>query len=357
MKRLLFFLLAGAVALAAVGSGSFHAYKILREHFKKYETVRLADSGPDVRKIAHYLALKKSFYEDQSLKVKRVECRDDREALAALESGKADAALVRSSSLVIKKASKLKEGVGPVAFASLDRGTSYHLVARENKPLADIQSLKNKTVIAGPQDSTETVFFESVLRDLGLSPYEAVTIITNIPEDLRMGALKAGTGHYLLVEEKDLPAALARGFFLAKSLKAEFPSFVCVTSRDFAGSHPETLQKFTNALYMSQIWMKHHTPAETAEAVGGIAGIGKETFPGLVARYYEQGSLPENPVPPGKGMETVVKMLDRAREIPMTVKTGDLVSGGFAENSVKTVKYIPEDKKENKWLQKLKFWQ
>ncbi|MHB8919386.1 MAG: ABC transporter substrate-binding protein [Desulfocucumaceae bacterium] len=355
MKRYLILVLAGFILTAAVGSGSFYAYQFLKGLGGEYENVRVAESQPAISKIPHYLALKKSFYRDQNVKVNTIDCPGDREALAALESGRADVALIRPSSLILKRTSDLKEGTGPVAFASLDRGTSYHLVARENKPLDDIKSLKNKSVIAGPPDSMETVFFESTLRDAGFSPYDSVTIITNIPEEIKMGALKAGTGHYLLLEDRDLPAAAARGFFRVMTFKAEFPTFVCVASREFWSNRPEALQRFTNALYMAQTWMKYRTAADTAAVIKNIPGIDRDSLPGLVARYYENGSLSESPVLPGKNIDTVVKLLDRSREIPMPVSSRELVTGQFAESAVKTVRYIPE-KEDRTGLQRLKFW-
>ncbi|MCL6477768.1 MAG: ABC transporter substrate-binding protein [Peptococcaceae bacterium] len=345
-----------AILIIAALTGSFYAYRFLRESLQKHETVRIAESQPAVHKLPHYLAVKKQFYKEQKIKIKTVDCRDDREALAALESRKADVALVKSSSLVFKKSSTLREGTGPVALASLDRGTCYHLVSREDKPLADIKSLKNKTVIAGPPDSQETVFLEHILREEDLGPYENVTIITNIPDEIKMGALKAGTGHFLLLEEKDLPAALARGFFIAKSFKTDFPTYVCVTTREYMRDHPAALQGVVNALYMAQIWLKYHDAGETAAAVHGIPGTDKETFARLVERYYISGSLPQSPVPPENNMEIMVKMLEKAREIPMPVRSGDLISVEFARNSVNSVRYVPEDKQEKKGLQRLKFW-
>ena len=282
MKRFKILLLAAVVLLSAAGPGSFYAYKWYQDSQKKYQTVRVAESRPGVYKLPHYLALKKNFYRDQYVKVRQVDCLDDREALAALENGQADVALVNPSSLVFKRAAELKKGVGPLAFASLDLGTNYHLVARENKPLADMQSLKNKTVIAGTQDSLETMFLEITMREAGFNPYEAVTIITNIPPEIRLGALKAGTGHYLLLEEKDLPAALAGGLFPVKSFKAGFPSFVCVSARQFMDQQPEALQRLTNGLYLAQSWLRHHSPGEAASAVGSLEGLDKKELPGLV---------------------------------------------------------------------------
>lgn len=356
MKRTVLLILAAAFLISAIGTGSLYTYRLMSA--KEQDTLRVAESDPAIGKIPHYLALKKNFYRDQKVTVKTVEVRDDQDALAALESGRADVALVRPSNLIYRKASYLREGKGPVAFASLDRGTSYHLLARENKPLDKIQSLKDKTVIAGPQDSMETVFLENALRDAGISPYDSVTIITNIPEEVRIGALKAGTGHYLLAGEEVLQATAARELFRVMSLKTDFPTAVCVATPEFARDHRQSLQKFTNALYMAQTWLNHRTAADATAALGSVRGIAKESLPGLVARYYENKALPDSPVPQGKSIETVVKMMDRAREIPMPVSSADLISGTFAENSVKTVKYVPPPpEREGGLLNKIRFWE
>ncbi len=342
--------------LSAAGFGSFFIHRLLSDHGKKHETVHLAEGRLTANKLPHYLAMAKNLYSAQNVKIKAVQCQDDREALAALESGRADVALVSPSSLILKKASNLGEGAAPVAFASLDHGTAYHLVSRENTPLADIKSLKNKSVIAGPQDSMETVFLENVLRDAGISPYETVTIITNIQEDIRLGALKAGIGHYLLLEEKELSAAMAQGFFAVKTFRTEFPSVVCVTTRKSVLNRPEALQGLTSALYMAQTWIRYHTAAETASALRVLQGVDNKTSVSLSGIFYNSGSLPESPIPRDKTMDALVKMLDRAREIPMPVNGADLIVDQFAQVAVKTINYIPEEKQEKKGLHKLKFW-
>lgn len=356
MRKSFFKLVVGILLMAVIGVGSYVTHQWFVQKNQNYLPIRVAESEPDIRKLPHYLAKKESFYHEQKLRIKTVECQDDREALVALETGKADVAFIKSSSLIMKRASDLKEGAGPVAFASLDRGTAYYLVAREEKPLTTIQSLKEKTVIAGPQDSMETVFLENSLRDAGISPYESVTIITNIPEEIKFGALKSGTGHYLLVEERDLSPALSRGFYQVQTLKTNFPTFVCVTTEDFIKKHPLALQKFTDALYMAQIWIKHKTPAETAAVVKSIPETDKNTFSNLLNQVYRNKSLAETPAVEAKDMDLLIQSLDRSRELPMPLEGSMLVVGRFAEQSVKTVQYIPQDDKKTFW-DKLKFWE
>ena len=355
MKKKTYKLIAAVILIAIIALGSFYMYRFFVQKSKKYIPVRVAESQSDICKLAYYLAIKESLYQEQKLWIKQVACPDDREALAAIETGKADIALVRSSSLIIKRSSDLKEGSGPVAFASLDRGTSYYLVAREEKPLVDIQSLKEKTVITGPQDSMETIFLEESLRNAGISPYESVTLITNIPEEIKFGALKAGTGHYLLLEEKELSPALARGGFKVMTLKTKFPTFVCVATEEFIKNHPETLQRFTNALYMAQTWLKHKTPAETAAALKSIPETDKDSLLSLVNRAYQSKSLSDTPFIEDKNMDLAIKTIDHSRELPMPLEGSELVNNQFAEKSVKTVKYIPKDHKKPFW-EKLKFW-
>lgn len=339
-----------------IGALSFYGYRWYSERDKDFKVVRLAQCDPSAYKIPYYIAREKSLYSKQKIKIKEIKTGSDRESLDALETGKADMAVVRPASLIIKKSSDLSEGPDAVAFASLDRGATYHLVARENNPVGDIGGLKNKIIISGPPDSEETVFIEQVLRDKGLKPYEDLTLITNIPDDLKIGAIKSGTGHYLLIEDKYLPGAISRGLFRVKSLKADFPSFVCIAEKSYISQNPGTVQSFTNALFMAQIWAGHHTPGETAQALAKTREVEGPTLPALVENCYSNENLGQSPVIEKKSMENLIKMLDRSREIPMPVKADDLIDNNFARTALSTVKYIPEDKQERKGLRRLKFW-
>lgn len=353
-SRLFFFVL--LILAAAVATGAFCLYRHLTGG-TEFVTVRVAGGQPSVSKLPYYLAVKKQFFKEQRIRIKNVDCQDDREALTALESGKADVALVKPSSLVFRKAAGLNEDAGPVALASLDRGTRYHLVGREDKALVDIKSLKNKVVLAGSPNSDETVFLEHILRQEGLSPYESVTIITNIPGEIKMGVFKSGTGHYMLLEEKDLAAALAGGFYTARSFKTEYPSHICVTGSRSIKEQTAALQGFTNGLYMAMIWLKYHNAGETAAAIRSIPGSDPKTTARLIEGYYKNQSLPDTPLLPPKNLETMIKMLEKAREIPMPVNSIQLICDKYALNSINTVQYIPEDKQEKKGWQRLKFWQ
>jgi NitT/TauT family transport system substrate-binding protein len=350
-KLLLFSLLALSVVLAA----AFGAYRWHRNQ-QKYIVIRVAQCGPSLYKIPHYIAREKGLYRQQNIKIKELFFNSDREALAALSDGKADVAMVRPAGLIIKKASDLKEGPDLAAFASLGRGATYHLISAENKPLDNITSVRGKIIISGAPDSEETVFMEQLLRDKGLKPYEDLTLITNIPEDLRIGALKAGAGNYLLVEDSRLPDALTRELFRAASFQAGFPAFVCAARKDYDKERPGALQSFTNALYMAQIWAGYHSPGETATSLSKAGEIAGPSLPGLVENCYRNKNLAASPVLEKKEMESLIKILDRSREIPMPVKAEELINNDFANAAVGTVNYIPEDKQEKKGLRKLKFW-
>ncbi|MHB8157484.1 MAG: substrate-binding domain-containing protein, partial [Desulfocucumaceae bacterium] len=120
-----------AVAGIIIGAGSFFGYRSITGD-KELKKIRLADSQPSAYKLAHYIARENYFYRSNKVKIIPVNCIDDKEALAALEKGEADVALVSPPSLILKKASDLSEAPGPYAFASMDRGSIYHFVARKN---------------------------------------------------------------------------------------------------------------------------------------------------------------------------------------------------------------------------------
>ncbi|MFZ5645279.1 MAG: ABC transporter substrate-binding protein [Bacillota bacterium] len=352
--RLLLFILA-AICLVA-GASSYYAYRLYKLENENYKTVRIAESGLSAYKLPHYVALEKSMYREQKLKIKTISLNSEKEVLSALEKGDADVGVVSPTSLVYKKSSDLKESTCPVAFAGIDRGATYHLVARENAPLLDVSSIKNKVIITGPPESEDTVFLEKVLRDNGLKPYENVTIITNIPDNIKMGALKSGAANYLILEDVSLPEALSRGLFKAKSFKTEFPAFIFVAREEYVKQNSEVLQGITDALYMAQLWLKYHTPAETANTLKKMRGFDKKYFPELIENCYSNENLGISPILEKNSMEAVVKMLEQSREIPMPVKADEIINTDFARKSLATVNYIPDDKKEKTGLQRFKFW-
>lgn len=357
MKKLRLPFIALMAAVLLIGASSFYFYHKVLESRKKVDTVRLAEGQPSIYKLPHYLADDKNYYALQNIRVKTVDMQDDRQALSALEKGDADIAMVSPYYLVLHSSSNLKVRPAPVAFAALDRGTVYHLLSRENIPLEDLKSLKGRTVIAGTPNSDETVFLEHLLRNEGLKPYETVNILTNIPADLKTGALKSGTGHYLLVEDKDLAAAIAKGLFKVKSITAEFPAFVCVTSGEFAKSRQGTLQAFTNGLYTAQLWMKKHTAGEAAAAFRNTRGLDKKKLPGMVEAYYGNGHLRESPVIQGKDLELVIDLLDQSKELPMPVNSAEMVNNGFSKAALTAIKAPPPDEDEKTFIQRLKFWE
>ncbi|MFZ5597804.1 MAG: ABC transporter substrate-binding protein [Bacillota bacterium] len=335
-----------------VVTGSILAYLKIIEMNKEYSIVRLAECSPSVYKLPHYIA-REFFYREQNIKIEAVDCGSEKDALDRLERGEADVALVSPSALVIKRSSDLKEG-GPVIVASFDSGAVFHLVAKKNTTLEDIGQLKNKVIISGPPDSNETVYLESILRGAGLKPYDEVSIITNIPDEIKTGALKSGTGDYIFITEKELPEALNKGLSRVKSFKAGFPAVVCVASEDFVNNSPGALQSLVNSLYMAQTWLMYHTPGETNKVIAKSPAIEK-SIGMLVEGYYVGGSPAESPVLREESLALVIGMLDRSREIPMPVSAGGLYDNRFAGAAVQSIKYVPNDKKET-GIRRLKFW-
>ncbi len=183
-------------------------------------------------------------------------------------------------------------------------------------------------------------------------------MITNIPEEIRIGALSAGTGHYLLADDNDLIPAISKGFYTAKTIKTIFPVYVCVTSPEYIKQHPEALQRFTNSIFMALVWLKYHTPEESAQVMESIPTIDEDLFPVILKQYYNCGGLPENPVPKLENIDVLIDMFKRSREIPMPIKAGEITDVQFANTAVNTINYIPEDKKPKKTgLDRLKFWE
>ena len=142
---------------------------------------------------------------------------------------------------------------------------------------------------------------EYVLRQHGLEPNVDVDVITNIEFAAIPGAFASGTGDFVTLFEP-IPSdfeAQGEGHVVA-SMGTEggpLPYTVYMCTSDYADSHPEVLQRFTNALYRGMLWVHAEEAQRVAESLAPhFPDTPPETLVSVVNRYKEQGSWAPNPV-------------------------------------------------------------
>lgn len=343
-------LVAGLAILSLImGLGSFYIYRWSKPPEERTETVRIAECTPSVSNLPYHVAMEMDFFSEEKLKIKTKTYSGDNATLNAIADGEADIALAGLEELIYTRSGNLTDDSGPMAFACLAAKNNSFLLARETRESFSWAELKGKSIICGPPESIETVILEELLRRNDLSPHENVTLFTNIPQDLMVGALKSGTGNYVLLREPEASLSEAKGnarvvASLGEEI-GEYPAVVCAVSTEYAAKHPLAVQRFTNAIYKAQIWIKYHNASETRDLCKKtFKKMDRDIYTKLINRYFENNTWPQNPLIPEEGFNQAMAMLSRAREIPREIPYERMVNQSFAQRAVADINYIPEDK-------------
>ncbi|SHI98269.1 ABC transporter substrate-binding protein [Desulfofundulus thermosubterraneus] len=318
--------------------------------------IRLMEGPRSVYHLPHYIALALGFFKEQGLEVVVENTDNNQTLLPALAGERADVALVGLEQAIYSRADGSLGDV--VAFAAVTRRDSHFLLARKANDPFEWASLKEKTVIAGWPESIETVLLEGLLRQKNIAPYREVTLYTNIPASLRIGAFSAGSGDFIILAEPQASmvenAGLGRVVVSLGKEAGPFPAAVYAARAEFIRSNPVALQRFTNAVYKAQLWLAHHSTRETARVVRPyFKDMEENILVQAIERYRAQETWPANPViDPGR-YNYLMDLLDQAREIARRIPPEHMLNNQFAQKAVETVKYVPE-KGKPRWFERLK---
>ena len=312
-------------------------------------TVRVLESARSPYYLPQYLALNLGFYEEQNLKV-NITTTSQEAVRNALADGRTDIALCGLQKIIFNPHAK---DLQPKVFATMGRRDGSLLLSRKDAEDFGWYKLKDKTIIGGSHDDSSGIALEEVLRRYDLPPYRKVIIYYNIPESLRLGAFRAGTGHYIQLLEPDAPLAESKGYGQVVASVGEATGDMTVTAYaalpGYVESKPEVIQRFTNAIYKAQLWLSRHSVEEAAIAVApSFPNLDYEVLLKCIERYRAMEVWAVSPVVTKEAYEAFHAAAKNAGEIAAPVPYETTVVTDFARQALETVVYEPEVEKEKK---------
>lgn len=316
---------------------------------QQVHTVRVLESVRSPYFLPQYLALNLGFFKEQNLVV-NISTTSPEAIRAALADGRTDIALCGLQKIIFNPGVK---GPQPKVFATMAGRDGSFLLARNDSGDFQWQKLKDKTIIGGSQDDSSEIALEDVLRRQELPPYREVTVYNNIPETLRVGAFRAGTGNYIQLLEPDATIAESKGFGRVAASVGDAAGDMLVTAYaalpGYIESKPEVIQRFTNAIYKAQLWLSQHSAEEAAAAAA-------QSFPNLdrpvllksIERYRTLRVWTDNPLVLRESYNRFHTAAKKAGEIASPAPYETTVITDFARQAVETVVYTPETEKPKK---------
>ncbi len=117
------------------------------------------------------------------------------------------------------------------------------------------------------------------------------------------------------------------------------PYTVYMATKEYMEQNPEIVQKFTNAIYKGQLWVRDHSSREIAEVILPYFPENDiDTLEKIIDRYKVQDTWKDNPVFEEEGLTLIQDIMEMGGELDKRVPYDGFVNTDFAKKAMETVK-------------------
>jgi NitT/TauT family transport system substrate-binding protein len=226
-------------------------------------------------------------------------------------------------------------------FAEVCSRSGFFLLGRTPMPGFRWSDLVGKTVIGFAEAPTPWQCMLTVLRRNGVDP-ATVRIERERPVAEALAAFRAGHGDFFEQTQPIVEQMLACGeAHLVASMgnaTGPVPFTSYMTTPEFLRREPETVLRFTRALYRTQRWLAGHDAKAIAETIApGFPDIEPGILERAVGRFSRQDTWSRDPILRRAGFDYLQEILRTGGFIRKTHRYEDLVDTSIAERAVREV--------------------
>lgn len=225
-------------------------------------------------------------------------------------------------------------------FAQMTKKDGSFLVAREKNDNFKWQDLKGKTIIPGRKGGVPYMTLEYVLRKNGLDTKKDVVLDDSIKFDLMAGAFTSGTADYVTLFEPtaSLTQNENKGYIVASVGEAagEIPYTAYFAKKSYIENNKETIQKFTNAIYKGQKWVKENSSEDIAKVVQSFFPDTDITLLSKVIQNYKDiDAWNDTPVLKEESFNLLQDVMTSAGELQKKAPYDKIVNNEYANEAIK----------------------
>lgn len=290
-----------------------------------------------------YVAIEKGFFAEEGFEIDLIGAYGADKTMAALLSGEAQIGFMGPEASVYVYAQGSKDYA--ISFAQVTKRDGTFLVSRKSEPDFKFDNLKGKEVIGGRKGGMPEMTLEYVLKnnDLTLGTNTGVgevNVRTDIQFAVMAGAFTGGEGDYVTLFEPMATSVEKAGTgHIVASIGAESGE-IPYTAYCALGSYIETdsdvIQRFTNAIYKGQQFVKNHTAEEIALVINPqFTELGIDELVTVIQRYKDNDTWCEEPLLKEESLNRLMDVMELAGELTKRVPYDKVVTTTFAENAVK----------------------
>ncbi|WP_031513131.1 ABC transporter substrate-binding protein [Desulfofalx alkaliphila] len=313
--------------------------------------VQVVEERHGILFLPHYLAANLGFFAEQGIDVKFNTVQAGEQSWQLLEEGKAHVIIAGPGQALLTRLHR--QGQHPIIFAEITQKDGAFFLARKVEHQFQWQDVKQRTIISGPATEDTSLVLESILRQHEIAPNWHCNVIENLPPFLRPGVFKSGTGSFLVAEEPEASQLVDEqmGTVVASLGKTagKMPAITYLAYPGYLDAHPQVAQGLVNGLYKAQQWMTYHTSEEIAAVIEkDFPDLPREMLINVIDKYRDLGVWSTDPVVDKDSYQNLYNIVDSAGELISKVPYNKAVTNRFANQALKEVHYVPEDKEKPK---------
>lgn len=225
-------------------------------------------------------------------------------------------------------------------FAQMTKKDGSFLISRDKTDNFSWQDLKGKTVIPGRKGGVPYMTLEYVLRKNGINPQKDLTLDDSIKFDLMAGAFASGNADYVTLFEPtaSMTQNQEKGYIVASVGEAagEIPYTAYFTKKSYIENNEDIIQKFTNAIYKGQQWVKEHSSKEIAESIQSFfPDTDVELLATVIQNYKDIDAWNDTPILREESFNRLEEVMTLAGELKENVPYNEIVNNKYAEEAIK----------------------
>ena len=326
------------IILIAIIIGIFIVKNRSNDNENQLQTIKVNEVTRSVFYAPQYVAINHGYFEENGMEIELSTGQGADAVMTAVLSGQCDIGFAGPEASIYVY-NEGKEDYTQV-FAQMTKRDGSFLVAKEDTDNFSWQDLKGKTVIPGRKGGVPYMTLEYVLKKNGINPQTDLILDDSIKFDLMAGAFSSGDAEYVTLFEPtaSLTEKEGKGYIVASvgAEAGEIPYTAYFAKKSYIENNEDTIQKFTNAIYKGEQFVKEHTSTEIAEAIQSFfPDTDIEQLANAVQSYKDIDAWNDTPILKEEAYNRLEEVMTMAGELQEKAPYEKVINNKYAEESIK----------------------